>query len=126
LPLDDTFSALLATTGNNRIGNNTHPRSLKSRTNNGELSSVTRTMLRNRFAEVPLLTMKLGISWYRECTPVWRNWQTQQTQNLPGITPREGSIPFTGTKNCIVPYLFVSLKAASYRKQGAHTGHRKL
>jgi hypothetical protein len=39
-----------------------------------------------------------GISWYRECTPVWRNWQTQQTQNLPGITPREGSIPFTGTK----------------------------
>jgi hypothetical protein len=29
---------------------------------------------------------------------VWRNWQTQQTQNLPGITPREGSIPFTGTK----------------------------
>ena len=45
-----------------------------------------------------------------------------QTQNLPG----EGSIPFTGTKNCIVPYLFVSLKASTYRKQGAHTGHRKL
>ena len=28
---------------------------------------------------------------------VWRNWQTQQTQNLPGFTPREGSIPFTAT-----------------------------
>jgi hypothetical protein len=28
-----------------------------------------------------------------------------QTQNLPGITPREGSIPFTGTKNCIALYL---------------------
>jgi hypothetical protein len=34
---------------------------------------------------------------YSELSPVWRNWQTQQTQNLPGITPREGSIPFTGT-----------------------------
>jgi hypothetical protein len=28
---------------------------------------------------------------------VWRNWQTQQTQNLPGITPRVGSIPSTAT-----------------------------
>ena len=25
--------------------------------------------------------------------PEWRNWQTQQTQNLPGITPRVGSTP---------------------------------
>jgi hypothetical protein len=29
---------------------------------------------------------------------VWRNWQTQQTQNLPELTLREGSIPFTATK----------------------------
>ena len=30
--------------------------------------------------------------------PEWRNWQTQQTQNLPGITPRVGSTPSSGTK----------------------------
>jgi hypothetical protein len=29
--------------------------------------------------------------------PEWRNWQTQQTQNLPGITPRVGSTPSSGT-----------------------------
>jgi hypothetical protein len=27
----------------------------------------------------------------------WRNWQTQQTQNLPEITLREGSTPFAAT-----------------------------
>src|SRR5262245_15232303 len=28
--------------------------------------------------------------------PEWRNWHTQQTQNLPGFTPRGGSSPFSG------------------------------
>ena len=28
----------------------------------------------------------------------WRNWQTQETQNLPGVTPRVGSIPSAATK----------------------------
>ena len=32
--------------------------------------------------------------------PEWRNWQTQQTQNLPGITPRVGSTPSSGTILC--------------------------
>ena len=27
----------------------------------------------------------------------WRNWQTQETQNLPGVTPRVGSIPSAAT-----------------------------
>ena len=34
--------------------------------------------------------------------PEWRNWQTQQTQNLPGITPRVGSTPSSGTKKSSV------------------------
>jgi hypothetical protein len=33
----------------------------------------------------------------KEFFPEWRNWQTQQTQNLPGITPRVGSTPSSGT-----------------------------
>ena len=28
---------------------------------------------------------------------LWRNWQTQQTQNLPGFTPRLGSTPSSAT-----------------------------
>lgn len=28
----------------------------------------------------------------------WRNWQPQQTQNLPGFTPRVGSSPTSATK----------------------------
>lgn len=28
--------------------------------------------------------------------PVWRNWQTQQTQNLPSRKGRVGSTPSTG------------------------------
>lgn len=30
--------------------------------------------------------------------PEWRNWQTQETQNLPPVTRRVGSIPSSGTK----------------------------
>jgi hypothetical protein len=30
---------------------------------------------------------------FLEVLAEWRNWQTQQTQNLPGITPRVGSTP---------------------------------
>lgn len=29
--------------------------------------------------------------------PEWRNWQTQETQNLPPVTRRVGSIPSSGT-----------------------------
>ena len=54
-----------------------------------------------RFYWQQLVTMEVVGLCYSEISPVWRNWQTQQTQNLPGITPREGSIPFTGTKNCL-------------------------
>jgi hypothetical protein len=28
---------------------------------------------------------------------LWRNWQTQQTQNLPGFTSRLGSTPSSAT-----------------------------
>ena len=34
---------------------------------------------------------------FNRVLPEWRNWQTQQTQNLPGITPRVGSTPSSGT-----------------------------
>jgi hypothetical protein len=30
---------------------------------------------------------------------LWRNWQTQQTQNLPRFTPRIGSTPIKATKS---------------------------
>jgi hypothetical protein len=52
---------------------------------------------------------------------VWRNWQTQQTQNLPGITPREGSIPFTGTKNCIVLWRLAKILCGPGRKSFLQT-----
>src|SRR6185503_21391806 len=29
--------------------------------------------------------------------PEWRNWQTQETQNLPPVTRRVGSTPSSGT-----------------------------
>jgi hypothetical protein len=61
-----------------------------------------------RFYWQQLVTMEVVRLCYSEISPVWRNWQTQQTQNLPGITPREGSIPFTGTKNCFVPYVRIT------------------
>jgi hypothetical protein len=31
--------------------------------------------------------------------PEWRNWQTQETQNLPPVTRRVGSIPSSGTNH---------------------------
>jgi hypothetical protein len=30
---------------------------------------------------------------YSEGTALWRNWQTQETQNLPPVTRRVGSTP---------------------------------
>jgi hypothetical protein len=59
------------------------------------------SMTLSRFYWQQLVTMEVMCLCYSETWPVWRNWQTQQTQNLPGITPREGSIPFTGTKNWV-------------------------
>ena len=38
-----------------------------------------------------------GHAIFNTVLPEWRNWQTQQTQNLPGITPRVGSTPSSGT-----------------------------
>src|ERR1700761_793426 len=32
-----------------------------------------------------------------EIVALWRNWQTQQTQNLPGFTSRLGSTPSSAT-----------------------------
>ena len=34
---------------------------------------------------------------YTDPGPEWRNWQTQETQNLPPVTRRVGSIPSSGT-----------------------------
>src|SRR4030095_7818170 len=34
---------------------------------------------------------------YWRSAPEWRNWQTQETQNLPPVTRRVGSIPSSGT-----------------------------
>ena len=47
--------------------------------------------------------------------PEWRNWQTQQTQNLPGITPRVGSTPSSGTNiSKQVVGLFAPPRPAAY------------
>lgn len=48
-----------------------------------------------------------------EVLPEWRNWQTQQTQNLPGITPRVGSTPSSGT--LIFRILEKSAKFGTYK-----------
>jgi hypothetical protein len=48
-----------------------------------------------------------------QAIPEWRNWQTQQTQNLPGITPRVGSTPSSGT--LIFRILEKSAKSAIYK-----------
>ena len=39
---------------------------------------------------------------YTDSGPEWRNWQTQETQNLPPVTRRVGSIPSSGTMFPIV------------------------
>ena len=35
----------------------------------------------------------------------WRNWQTQETQNLPGVTPRVGSSPSAATTPTVLGWL---------------------
>src|SRR6185503_13298172 len=45
--------------------------------------------------------------------PEWRNWQTQETQNLPPVTRRVGSTPSSGTnpslRSVLVPSEVVGL-----------------
>ena len=47
----------------------------------------------------------------------WRNWQTQETQNLPGVTPRVGSshsAATTPTRLVWLPAVVLSLRAPAF------------
>src|SRR5262249_27380798 len=79
-----------------------HPETTEDRDYDAKRNGVDRSIWRCYVPEVAL-------------KPEWRNWHTQQTQNLPGFTPRGGSSPFSGIHQ-IISKVITSLLSAPIKQ----------